>query len=144
MLTVLPMNSQTISIEGKRVSTFVTEKGDTLVIMNHKDAKVLLEDVLHYEYSDSLLAVYKERDSLNTNIITLQKGAIVKLAIKEMNFENIIANLNKIIANNKTEVELKDKTIKEQKKEIRKQKFYKIIAIIGGAALTVLALSIAN
>jgi len=138
------MNSQTISIEGKRVSTFVTEKGDTLVIMNHKDAKVLLEDVLHYEYSDSLLAVYKERDSLNTNIITLQKGAIVKLAIKEMNFENIIANLNKIIANNKTEVELKDKTIKEQKKEIRKQKFYKIIAIIGGAALTVLALSIAN
>jgi hypothetical protein len=138
------MHSQNISIRGKRVSTFVTEKGDTLVIMNHKDAKVLLEDVLHYEYSDSLLAVYKDRDSLNTNIITFQKEAIVKLAIKETNFETIIANLNKVITNKKTEVALKDETIEAQEKEIKKQKRQKVLAIIGGIALTILTFLATN
>lgn len=140
MLTVLPMNSQTISIGDKRVKTFVTEKGDTLVIMNHQDARVLLEDVLHYEYSDSLLAVYKERDSLNTKSISIQKETIVKLATKGENYETIIKNLNEIIANKDSEVALKDDTIKEQKKEIRKQKFYKIVAIVAGAAAVVLVL----
>ena len=141
---MLPMSSQTISIEGKRVNTFVTEKSDTLIIMNYKDAKVLLEDLLHYEYSDSLLSVYKERDSLNTNIITFQKEAIVKLAVKEQNLEAIITNLNEVIVNNGTEVELKDKTIKAQEKEINKQKRQKVLAIISGIALTILTFLATN
>lgn len=140
MLTVLPMNSQTISTGGNRVKTFINEKGDTLVQMGYEDARVLLEDVLHYEYSDSLLAVYKDRDSLNTKTITLQKEVIVKLSVKESNYEAIIANLNEIIANKDEEVALKDETIKQQKKEIRKQKTYKVLSIIGGVAATILVL----
>ena len=125
MLTVLPMNSQTISIGDKRVKTFVTQKGDTLVIMNHQDARTLLEDVLHYEYSDSLLTVYKGRDSLNTNSIKIQKEVILKLSLSNDNFNMVIKNLNKIIANKDDEIVFKDETILNQKKEIKKQKFYK-------------------
>ena len=140
----LPMSSQNISIGDSRVKTFITQKGDTLVIMCHNDARLLLEDVLHYEYSDSLLNIYKVRDSLNTNSITIQKEAIIKLSQKGLNFEAIIENLNKLIANKDSEVALKDDTIKEQKKEIKKQKLYKVLGIIGGIGLTILVLLIGN
>ncbi len=138
MLMVLPSSSQTISTGSNRVKTFVNDKGDTLVQMGYEDARVLLEDVLHYEYADSLLEVYKVRDSLNTKTVTLQKEAIVKLSLKESNYESIISNLNEIIANKDEEVALKDETIKQQKKEIRKQKIYKILGIIGSILLPIL------
>ena len=140
----LPMSSQTTLTGSNRVKTFINEQGDTLVQMGYEDARVLLEDVLHYEYADSLLTVYKERDSLNTKTITLQKEVIVKLSIKESNYEAIMVNLQKIIANKGEEVALKDETIKQQKKEIRKQKFYKIVAIIGGGVATILVLLAGN
>lgn len=137
---VSPMHSQNISIKENRVKTFINEKGDTLVQMNYEDARTLLKDVLEYQYTDSLLGVYKLRDSLNTKTITLQKEAIVKLSVKESNFETIIANLNEIIANKDQEVALKDETIEQQKKEIGKQKTYKVLSIIGGVAATILVL----
>tara|TARA_R110000803_G_scaffold74903_3_gene139058 strand:+ start:45111 stop:45527 length:417 start_codon:yes stop_codon:yes gene_type:complete len=138
------MNSQTISIGDKRVKTFVTQKGDTLVIMNHQDARTLLEDVLHYEYSDSLLTVYKGRDSLNTNSIKIQKEVILKLSLSNDNFNMVIKNLNKIIANKDDEIVLKDETILNQKKEIKKQKFYKSVAVVGAIVLPILLLFLAN
>jgi len=141
---VLPMNSQTISIGDKRVKTFITQKGDTLVIMSHHDARVLLEDVLHYEYSDSLLAVYKGRDSLNTNSIAIQKETILKLSLSNDNFDVIIKNLNKITANKDDEIVLKDEIILNQKKEIKKQKFYKSVAVVGAIVLPILLLFLAN
>lgn len=137
---VLPMHSQNISIKENRVRTFVNEKGDTLVQMCYKDAKILLTDVLEYKYADSLLGVYKVRDSLNTKTVTMQKDVIVKLTTKVTNFETIIANLNKVIANKDEEITLKDKTIKQQKKEIRKQKLYKVLGIAGSVILPILTL----
>ena len=80
----LPSLSQNISIEKNRVKTIILN-GDTLVQMHYEDARVLLEDVLHYEYADSLLAVYKGRDSLNTKTVTLQKEAITKLSFLVFN-----------------------------------------------------------
>ena len=54
-LMTLPGNCQTSSIKN-RVWTYVDNNGDTTVSMSHKDAKILLENVLHCEYSDSILA----------------------------------------------------------------------------------------
>lgn len=137
---VLPMHSQATSIKENRVKTFINEKGDTLVQMCYKDARILLTDVLEYQYADSLLEVYKLRDSLNTKTVTMQKDVIVKLSTKVENFETIIANLNQIIANKDEELALKDKTIKQQKKEIKKQKFYKVLGIAGSIILPILTL----
>ncbi len=136
----LQVNSQTTSTTENRVKTFINQRGDTLVQMCYKDARTLLNDVLEYQYTDSLLDVYKDRDSLNTKTITLQKETIVKLSLKEANYEKIIKNLNEINKNKNDEITLQLDIIKQQKKEIRKQKFYKTLSTIGSVVLPIITL----
>ena len=80
MLMTLPTISQTIS-KGE-IKTTVNDEGDTLVIMNLEDAKFILSDLLQYEVTDSLLNVYVERDSLNTEKIVLKDEIIEKLNLQ--------------------------------------------------------------
>jgi len=134
----LPSQSQTIS-KGE-VKTLVNENGDTLVMMNLEDARIILSDLMEYEIVDSLLLVYKEKDSLNTNTITLQKDVIVKLSKKSNNQQVQIDNFQTILDNKNEEISLKDDTIKQQKKEIRKQKFLKILGFAGSVILPILTL----
>ena len=61
---VSPTLSQTISKGEVRT---IVDNGDTLVIMNLEDAKLILNDLLEYEIADSILTVYKEKDTLNSN-----------------------------------------------------------------------------
>lgn len=137
----LPSLSQTISTGQKnRVTTTVNAKGDTLVTMSYEDARVILRDVLYYEYTDSLLTVFKERDSLNTSVITMQKEALVILNQQKLNLEQIITNLEMVIDNKDVEIELKDNIIKQQKKEIRKQKILKIIGFSAAIVLPIITL----
>jgi hypothetical protein len=105
--------------------------------MHYEDARILLEDVLHYEYSDSLLNVYMDRDSLNTNKITLQKDIIDNLNKENVNLQEMVNNLNKIIENKDKEIEYKDDTIDQQKNEIRKQKALKIFGLSGSVVLPI-------
>ena len=132
---MLPAHSQTIS-RGE-VKTLINKKGDTLVMMNLQDARIILNDLLEYEIVDSLLTVYKEKDSLNTNTITLQKDIIVKLTQKSTNQDIQISNFETILANKNKELLLKEDTLKQQKKEIRKQKFLKIIGFTGSIILPI-------
>jgi len=134
----LPSQSQTIS-KGE-VKTLVNEKGDTLVMMNLEDARIILSDLMEYEIVDSLLLVYKEKDSLNINTITLHKDIIVKLTKKSDNQQIQIDNFQTILDNKNAEILLKDETIKQQKKEIRKQKFLKILGFTGSIVLPILTL----
>ena len=134
----LPSQSQTIS-KGE-VKTLVNENGDTLVMMNLEDARIILSDLMEYEIVDSLLEVYKEKDSLNTTTITLQKDVIVKLSKKSNNQQVQIDNFQTILDNKNEEISLKDDTIKQQKKEIRKQKFLKILGFTGSIILPILTL----
>lgn len=131
-------NSQTISIEKNRVQVIVTKQGDTLVQMNYEDARILLEDVLHYEYSDSLLTVYKERDSLNTQTITLQKEVLMKMGQEKQNLQQMVGNFENIVANKDAELDLSKDIIKQQKKEIRKQKALKILGFAGSVILPII------
>lgn len=138
---VLQSHSQSIStVEPNRIIVYVSEQGDTMVSMYIGDAKVLLEDVLHYQYSDSLLNVYKEKDSLSTNTINMQKDVLMKMGQEKMNLEAMNSNLESIIANKDGEIALKDDIIKQQKKEIRKQKFLKIIGFTGSVVLPIATL----
>tara|TARA_R110001592_G_scaffold141781_2_gene363643 strand:- start:685 stop:1023 length:339 start_codon:yes stop_codon:yes gene_type:complete len=112
--------------------------------MCYKDARTLLNDVLEYQYTDSLLGVYKDRDSLNTKTITLQKETIVKLSLKQSNYETIVENLSNINKNKDDEINFQLDIIKQQKKEIRKQKFYKILSTIGSVVLPIITLLTLN
>lgn len=136
---VLPALSQTISKGEVRT---IIENGDTLVIMNLDDAKVILNDLLEYEIVDSLLTVYKEKDTLNTNTITLQKEVIFKLMEKSDNQQSQIDNFQQILDNKNSELGMKEDTIKQQKKELRKQKFLKFLGLGGSVILPIIAILI--
>ena len=132
-----PILSQTISKGEVRT---IVENGDTLVIMNLEDAKVILNDLLEYEIADSLLTVYKEKDTLNTNTITLQKEVIFKLMEKSENQQSQIDNFQQILDNKNSELGMKEDTIKQQKKELRKQKFLKFLGLGGSIILPIIAI----
>lgn len=134
---VSPILSQTISKGEVRT---IVENGDTLVIMNLEDAKVILNDLLEYEIADSLLTVYKEKDTLNTNTITLQKEVIFKLMEKSENQQSQIDNFQQILDNKNSELGMKEDTIKQQKKELRKQKFLKFLGLGGSIILPIIAI----
>ena len=135
---ILPIHSQTIS-RGEIKET-VNSNGDTLVIMHLEDARVILNDLLEYEVVDSLLTVYKEQDSLNTSKIEIQKDIIFKLVEKNDNQQTQIDNFQQILDNLKSEIVLKEDTIKQQKKEIRKQKLLKLTGFTSSIILPILTL----
>jgi hypothetical protein len=105
-----------------------------------EDAKVILKGVLDGEIADSLLDVYILRDSLNTSTIELQVSEIRLLQEKSRNQETLAENLKTIIDNKDTEVGNLTQIIKDQKKQIRKQKVIKTLALIGDVALPVITL----
>lgn len=131
---MLPTVSQNISNKEIRVRQIINN-GDTLIQFKLSDAKSVLSDLLDKSIVDSLLSVYTLRDSLNTNIITLNTKEIADLKLKCSNKDIQIANLMKVYENDSTKFALKDDIIKQQKKEIRRQKTYKVIALIGDVAL---------
>ena len=135
---ILPIHSQTIS-RGEIKET-INSNGDTLVIMHLEDARIILNDLLEYEIADSLLTVYKEQDSLSKETITLQKDIIFKLVEKSDNQQVQIDNFQTILDHKNKEIELKEDIIKQQKKEIRKQKFFKLIGFTGSIILPILTL----
>lgn len=134
------MHSQNTLIKEPRVQTIINQKGDTLIQFHIKDAKILLADVLDKEILDSIVSVYKNRDSISQKQIQLYVKEVRLMQEKSINkdFEN--ANLNKIIELRNTEISELNKTIKQDKKEIRKQKFYKVLAMISAIALPILVL----
>ena len=111
-----------------------------MVSMHYEDARLLLKDVLYYEFTDSLLREYKMRDTINTGKIDLQKSLIDNLNKENLNLETMISNLEKVVANKDTALELKDDIIKQQKKEIRKQKFLKIVGFVGTVVVPIIVL----
>lgn len=133
-------SQSTLTEETNRVFTYVNEFGDTMVSMSIVDAKTLLEDVLHYEYADSLLNVYIDKDSLNDKRFEIQKTTILKLAQLNTNQSEIIDNLGEVVKNKDTENNLKDDIIKQQDKEIKKQKILKKLGFSGSIVLPIIVL----
>ena len=139
---ILPLTSQTIS-RGE-VKEIINSNGDTLILMNLEDAKIILSDLLEYEIVDSLLTVYKEKDTLNTNTISLQKDVIVKLTQKSFNLQSIVDNFEGILQNKDIEIDIKTQIIEHQNKEIKKQKTLKVVGFIGSILLPIITLIATN
>jgi hypothetical protein len=138
----LQMHSQSTLTKEPRVQTVINQKGDTLIQFHIKDAKLLLVDVLDREILDSLVTVYKKRDSISQKQIQLYVKDVRLLQEKSNNKTQENYNLNKIIELKNTEISELNKTIKQDKKEIRKQKFYKVLALISAIALPILVLTL--
>jgi len=139
---ISPLHSQTIS-KGE-IKEIVNSNGDTLVIMNLEDAREILSDLLDYEIVDSLLLSYKKNDSIQENLIILQKITIKKLQEKNYNQHLIITNLDSLVRNKNREIEINTEVIKTQKKEIKRQKFLKVVGFIGSILLPIITLIATN
>ena len=137
-MTISPTVSQTIS-KGE-VREIINTRGDTLILMHLEDARMVLSDLLEYEVVDSLLTVYKNKDSLDSNILSMHKDVIVKLTQKTNNLQSIVDNFEQILSNKNAEIEFKDKIIKAQEKEIKKQKRLKIVGFIGSVIIPIFIL----
>lgn len=136
---VLPSHSQNI-LKEPRVQTVINQKGDTLIQLKLSDAKLILAEVLDKEVADSLVNVYMFRDSLNKSTIELQVKEIRALQQKGFNYNQQVANLEKIVGNKDEELEKLNEIIKFQKKEIRKQKRLKTLGFVGAIVLPILVL----
>lgn len=135
----LQMDCQTTSKSIERIK-YVKINGDTFIQMSLEDAKVILKGVLDSEIADSLINIYTFRDSVNSSIISMQIDEIRLLQEKSSNQEMLSNNLEEILDNKDSEVALLNKIIVDQKKQIRKQKFIKTLALIGDVALPVITL----
>ena len=133
MLIALPSISQNISIKENSIKAIVTDKGDTSILIPYKDAKHILSDLLVCEETE------KESLVKDTLILTLNNKIILldSIILKEKElYDNCIltnTNCNKIIDNQKT-------IIDELRVQVKKEKRNKLIAIIGGGLLTILAI----
>ena len=133
------MNCQSISTSTSKVQCVVVNN-DTLIQMKLSDAKIVLGYILDGEIADSIVNVYKVRDSINTDIISMQLNQIQALQTKCANRDEKIKNLDTLLKNKDVEVADLNATIKQQKKEIRKQKIIKTLALVGDVVLPVATL----
>lgn len=131
------MRSQTISTVTPRVTTIVNITGDTVLQFKLSDAKIILADILDKKIVDSLMTDYIEKDILKNGIISLQKSEINKLQQTSENKDIMMGKLQEIINNNVIEVKDLNEVITKQKKEIRKQKFLKVIGYITAVVLPI-------
>lgn len=133
------MNSQPTSTDIGRVQALEIN-GDTLIQMHLIDAKTVLKGVLDGEVADSLLTIFMVRDSINNGIIQMQVSQIKLLQEKSKNQAKLADNLNLILYNKDLEINKLNAIINDQKREIRKQKFIKTLALIGDVVLPVIVL----
>ena len=138
----MPLSLVSQNISKGEIKTIVNSQGDTLIMMRLDDAKIILSDLMEFRYVDSLLSIYKLRDSLKTSTITMQKDVIDKLIQKSNNQDTQLTNFQSILSNKDQEITLKEDVIKSQKKEIRKQKVLKIIGFAGSVVLPIITLII--
>lgn len=133
------VHSQTISKE-PRVKTIIGPKGDTLVQMNIKDAKILLSTVKQKEINDELLDQYMKRDTTQTNLIIVKDSTIKNLEGIVTNSVEMIKKIELINNNQKKEIVDLNTNIKQKDKEIKKQKILKKIGFIGCVVLPLITL----
>jgi hypothetical protein len=131
------MHSQNTLTKEPRVTTIVNSKGDTLIQLKLSDAKIILKDVLDRRVLDSMVNAYSVSDSLKTSTIMLQVSVIKVLQEKSGNQQKLMANLDKIITNKDNEIGLLNNVVKTQKKEIRHQKFLKIVGFITAVVIPI-------
>jgi hypothetical protein len=135
----LPTLSQNISIKNNRVTAIVSNS-DTLIQFKLSDAKIILVDVLEKEKLDSIVKYYEINDSLKDINIGLQYSMIRDLQSKSDIQLKVVDNLNVIIVNKDKEIALLNDTIKKQKREIRKQKFLKIMGFTAAIVAPIIVL----
>ena len=133
ILIVSPLVSQTTLVKENSVKAIVNEKGDTLIALPYEGAKKILINLSVCEEvekesltKDTIINLLKLKVSLNNTIILKQEEINQNSSMTNQNCLSVIKNQNIVI----------DKL----KNQLRKEKRDKIIAIVSGGLLTLLAI----
>lgn len=133
ILIVSPLVSQTTLVKESSVKAIVNEKGDTLIALPYEGAKKILINLSVCEEvekesltKDTIINLLKLKVSLNNTIILKQEEINQNSSMTNQNCLSVIKNQNIVI----------DKL----KNQLRKEKRDKIIAIVSGGLLTLLAI----
>lgn len=109
------------------------------ITFNQKDGRAILEDLLKYEFSDSIMFQQASINGLSLTVINDLRDINTRLNLKNANLETQNTNLTTVTVNQEEEIEFMRDTSKQQEKVIRKHKRSKTFIIIAGVA-TVVAL----
>ena len=127
------MVSQTTLVKESSVKAIVYEKGDTLIALPYEGAKKILINLSVCEEvekesltKDTIINLLKLKVSLKDSIILKQEEINQNSSMTNQNCLSVIKNQNIVI----------DKL----KNQLRKEKRDKIIAIVSGGLLTLLAI----
>ena len=118
----------------------INKQGDTVLLINLSDAKIILSDLLDKPIVDSLIIAYKNKDIQSNAVISLLKSQIDLLQAKSDNRDEQTNNLNQMISNKDIEISLTKNEILELRKELKKQRVVKKIAISTAIILPLLIL----
>lgn len=128
-------NSQTIYkgvIKDKEIVATQDSLGEVYLHMHINTAKLLLVDLLDYEFiTDSVIPKYKLADSLNNNLITLQVSKIIELQTQSDNCEEQNKQLSTVIENLKQIGSFKDLTIENVENKVKIEKLKKVLGFTG-------------
>ena len=126
------ISQNTLKIENK-VEALVNSDGDTLIAIYYEGATQILIDLYVCEEAkkellakDTIIDLLKLKDVLKDSIILKQQQRYNNCVEANINYIGVIDNKNRIIDNLQAQV--------------RKEKRNKIISIIGGGLLTLLAI----
>lgn len=133
MLIASPSVSQTTLVKENSVKAIVNDKGDTLIALPYEGAQKILTDLLVCEETekesltkDTIIDLLKLKLALNDTIIMKQEERYQNCFVANQNCVSAIKNQTMVID--------------ELRNQVRKEKRNKIIAIISGGLLTVLAI----
>jgi len=133
MLIASPSVTQTTLVNENSVKAIVNEKGDTLIALPYEGAKKILIDLSVCEEvekesltKDTIIDLLKLKVSLNDSIIFKQEERYQNCFVANQNCVSAIKNQSIIID--------------ELRNQVRKEKRNKIIAILSGGLLTLLAI----
>lgn len=133
MLIASPSVSQTTLVKENSVKAIVNDKGDTLIALPYEGAKQILIDLSVCEEAekesltkDTIIDLLKLKLALNDTIIMKQEERYQNCFVANQNCVSAIKNQTMVID--------------ELRNQVRKEKRNKIIAIISGGLLTVLAI----
>jgi len=108
--------------------------GEVYLHMHIETAKLLLVDVLDYEYIvDTVIPMYKKADLLNNQKITLQVSKIQELQLQSNNCEKQVKELNNILDNLKKIGAFKDLTIENVERQVKIERLKKGLGFTGAA-----------
>lgn len=138
-IKLLTVNGQTVktNVDGQKVTVITV---DTFAQMSYADARKVLRDLKLKQLSDSLVAAYEIKDSLNMDKISILEKKITFYEERVSNNDWVVRSYVEMVEKDLLIRKKLQDTITEQKRELIKQRRLKTLGFIGCAVLPVTVL----